>query len=325
MFGKTPFLDRFSFHQERIGETTKRCKGFTLVELLVVITIIGILIALLLPAVQAAREAARRMQCTNHLKQWGLAFANYESCNHMYPAFQVYPTSYYKGWKRRTFVVPLWPYLEQSALYDGYQMKYDFSDTQNREFVSMQVPLYFCPTDRQGFWKAGEPDSTTHYRSRGNYVVNWGYSDFYRNQTDYKQGPFRGGIYTTVSDIRDGLSNTMLMSEIIQAVSDTDYDMRGDIFNDDICGAVYMSLNTPNSGYDILSYCPADNTTPALCSPISYSASAKYYLTARSKHSGGVNVALCDGSVHFMSDSIALATWRALSTMANDDSTQGAF
>jgi prepilin-type N-terminal cleavage/methylation domain-containing protein/prepilin-type processing-associated H-X9-DG protein len=300
--------------------------GFTLVELLVVITIIGILIALLLPAVQAAREAARRMQCTNNLKQWGLGMANYESINQAYPAFPIYITGgnvRYDGTrKRKTFVVPLWPYMEQAALYDAYNFKLDFPEPENIKLMAVQTSSYFCPTDRQGFWKAGEPDGQTHYRSRGNYVVNWGYCDYEQLRPKYalRLGPFRAtGAYTRVADVRDGLSNTMFLSEVIQAVSDIDYDKRGDFFNDDRCAAQFMTYNTPNSGYDKLNECPADNTMPALCVP----GTSEFYATARSKHSGGVNVALGDGSVHFISDSIAVDTWRSLSSMASDEPISG--
>ena len=177
-----------------------------------------------------------------------------------------------------------------------------------------------CPTDRQGFWKAGEPDGTLYSRSRGNYVIDWGYADFTQTQpTGYKAGPFGPNIYTRVADVRDGLSNTMFMSEVIQAVNDTDYDFRGDFFNDDTGAAEFMTYNTPNSGYDMLPICPTPATEPAPCS----TTSKYYYVTARSKHPGGVTVAFGDGSVHFMSDTIAVNTWRSLSSKAGDEAVSG--
>ena len=117
------------------GRSSRRAAGFTLVELLVVIAIIGVLVALLFPAVQAAHEAARRMQCTNNLKQWGLAMHNYEGTH------QVFPAGTIRGGggtvadgnagangvnRRQSYVVSIWPYVEQQNLANLYDYNYSF-------------------------------------------------------------------------------------------------------------------------------------------------------------------------------------------------------
>ena len=109
------------------------------------------------------------------------------------------------------------------------------------------VPLYYCPSDRVGKWTADSYD----VRSRGNYVLNWGYCDFYQKQpAGFKVGPFGPNKSWLAAQISDGLSNTMFMGEIIQAVNDSDWDFRGDIFNADCGAAEFMTLYTPNSGID---------------------------------------------------------------------------
>jgi prepilin-type N-terminal cleavage/methylation domain-containing protein/prepilin-type processing-associated H-X9-DG protein len=304
----------------------RRNGGFTLVELLVVIAIIGILIALLLPAVQAAREAARRMQCTNHLKQWGLAMQLYENSYKVFPFGTISGSSLIGGGdspgravqananvggvgasRRQTFVVSLWPYIEQQSLYSQFNVNYHIFNPENIACATAQVPLYDCPSDRQGMWKANQ---YTH--CRGNYVVNWGNASFRQAESDFKGAPFGMNRQSKHSDLIDGQSNTMFMSEVLKPISDTHFDFRGGLLNDDQSSAQFMTLYTPNSGVD--STVCVDAQKPAPCQ-----LGAKTYLQARSNHPGGVNVLFGDGSVHFISDTIALAAWQAMGSSSGSD------
>ncbi|MBN2295000.1 MAG: DUF1559 domain-containing protein [Pirellulales bacterium] len=293
---------------------TRKKKAFTLVELLVVIAIIGILIALLLPAVQAARAAARRISCSNNLKQWGLAMHNYESNNRVFPPGCTHWASYQK---RMSFVIPMWPFLELNDLYDDYNFDYSFHDWINERVVIQQAPLYFCPEDRIGCWKG---DSWAA-RSRGNYVVNWGYCDSRVQATPsgdpVRPGPFGPDKYTRVSDIADGLSNTMFMAEVVQAKLDTEFDFRGDFINDDHGACCIMTVSTPNSGEDTMACTnTADRTYPGPCQNNN---SDRVYVSSRSLHAGGVNVLFGDGSTRFINNDIEVETWRAIGSMSGGE------
>ena len=116
-----------------------RVGGFTIVELLVVITIIGILVALLLPAVQSAREGARRMQCCNNLKQIGLGILGYEGTH------QVFPPAYCRE-PAHNVLAYLLPYVEQQAVFDKYRFDKNWSATQNRQARETHIPLFVCPS-----------------------------------------------------------------------------------------------------------------------------------------------------------------------------------
>ncbi len=295
--------------------------AFTLVELLVVIAIIGILIALLLPAVQAARESARRTQCTNNLKQWGLAMHHYHGNYNSLPYGTISDGSTgTTGPDRKTFVIALWPFLEGQNVANLYDRNTPFWDAKNRPAVTTQLPYYYCPSDRgPAMWRGD-----MYTRARGNYVVNFGNSNFFQNQVvagnryvpapfgDFPQGKHPPAPF---SQMTDGLSNTMLMSEIILTLTDEDYDLRGDFINNHPGGCVYMTVNTPNSGVDQqLCEGPTPNY-PAPCQDSPGDA----IRSARSLHTGGVVVLLGDGSVRFVANLVALDFWRALGSMSGGE------
>jgi len=291
----------------------------------VVIAIIGVLIALLLPAVQAAREAARRMTCGNHIKQWALAMHSYESANQVFPSgvttgslcltFPGCPRSDGKcgpkgEYARLTFVIPLWPFVEQGKLYERYDFSYCFYSTRNQPLLAESGEVYFCPSDRRGCWRAdGFPA-----RSRGNYVASWGYCDYYQQRTfgsdPARLGAFGINRYTRASDVTDGLSSTLFLGEVAQADNDGDYDFRGDFLNNDLGAAQFMTLYTPNSGTDSTACNSPTPDIPGPCRP-----AALVFVSSRSHHPGGVQVAYGDGSVRFTEDLIDFEVWRALSSM----------
>jgi prepilin-type N-terminal cleavage/methylation domain-containing protein/prepilin-type processing-associated H-X9-DG protein len=302
----------------------KQC-GFTLVELLVVIAIIGILIALLLPAVQAAREAARRTQCVNHLKQWGLSMQMHHDTKKRLPLGCTFDP-------RQTWVMRLWPFIEETNLAAQNNEAADFelppmtiAGTLNG-LAGQYVSLYRCPSDYGSDQTVG-----TYQRRRGNYVVNWGNATFggaFRN-TDlvgfpgiapfsHVSGRTNQPRETWFADVTDGTSKTLMMSEYLIAQSPEDNDWRGDIHNNE--GVFrFHTLQTPNTtAPDVIANGwfqeAGDPAMPAVAGTF-----ARQQNAARSRHTSGVNALLCDGSVAFYINDIALNVWQALATMNGEE------
>lgn len=299
--------------------------GFTLIELLVVIAIIAILIALLVPAVQKVREAAARSQCQNNIKQWTLAMHNYHDQQKVLPEGS-------NANPRRTWVMFLWPYVEQQTLADKNDFSQPFYNPPGTVWFTMtglcgqHVPLYYCPNDMS----YDLDDSSQQYqRCRGNYVVNWGNASYPLSGTaatapnpvgrapfSHIVGQVRVPQRSTLAMMTDGTSSTLMISEYPMAPSHADNDWRGDIHNDDGVHH-FMTLTTPNSTtFDVVNWMvalPQDDVL-RFCS-----SNTPQFNAPRSRHPGGVNVSLCDGSIRFVSNDVQLKVWQALGSMDGGD------
>ena len=194
-----------------------RTRGFTLVELLVVIAIIGTLVALLLPAVQAAREAARRSQCTNNLKQLALAAHNFHDTNRKFPS-SVRPAGL-TPLPRIAGLTFLLPFIEQQAAYDLYDKTKNWHDVVNLPVTSNPIPVFTCPSTPEPKRKDGLPEANPW---QANLVAVTDYSPTIGVDQRLKAAGLVGesgaGILTKngeprMGDVTDGLSNTILYAE----------------------------------------------------------------------------------------------------------------
>lgn len=303
---------------------TNRQDGFTLIELLVVIAIIAVLIGLLLPAVQKVREASARTKCSNNLKQVALGMHNFHDTYGHFPAGNKYAGNYFSGGfnansNEMTWVTFLLPFIEQDALY----RKVDFNNNMgapsgpngavdNSLVAKTPIPMMLCPSDR--------PESTLFYSgwTRGNYVANYGigpYVSVHTNPTAENSvtspGPIGINSRFAVVHITDGTSNTALVSELIRAGGN---DARGVMHYPE--GPQYMHNYSPNDPTADLTR-PGCESIPGAPCTVGHSGWSDRNIihTARSRHVGGVNMALCDGSVRFVRDSVAIATWKAVGTI----------
>ncbi len=320
-----------------------RSRGFTLVELLVVIAIIGVLVGLLLPAVQSAREAARRMQCTNNLKQTALAVHNYGD------TFTTsFPMGNY-GCCYGTWLISVLPFMEGGNLSNiyigggftllGVPAAPAYSHPTNLTVTRSQIPSFSCPSDSNTASPSIISGVTFH-----NIVANYGNTAFNRasplgsdtqgRPNVWSGAPFVGMLrrfggspvqefpgadpsFVKFAHITDGLSNTLLFSETVQGKGG---DLRGFAWWGN--GSHFETFNPPNSAapdrLESTSYCfPANNLNPPCIAATPTRLTT--VISARSRHTGGVNAAQCDGSVRFVANSINLDIWRGISTASGGE------
>ena len=291
----------------------KNKKGFTLVELLVVIAIIGVLVGLLLPAVQSAREAARRTSCVNNMKQLGLAVHNYHDTNNRFPAGR--GSCCWGTWQ-----VLVMPFMEEKNAADLYQNWGDssglrYSQGTNLDVTTQRYPTLTCPSD--------QPNSPFGGITNHNYAVNYGNTG-YDQQAVLNDVAFMGAPFTGNPDekrgfnsVNDGTSKTMLMAEVRQGQG---RDLRGFTWWGDASGfQTYLAPNSPlpdriYSAY----YCNERPNLPCAAS----SGSNPTTFAARSLHPGLVVTVNCDGAVRPVNDMIDLLVWRAKSTTSGAEVVQ---
>ncbi|MDZ7617746.1 MAG: DUF1559 domain-containing protein, partial [Patescibacteria group bacterium] len=301
------------------------------VELLVVIAIIGILIALLLPAVQSAREAARRMQCSNHLKQIGLAILNYESAHKVFPPQEIHGGNWVSNYRFSTYSrqhcdwegsIGMWcnlimPFIEQQTLYDriNFEACPQYSDPVNIEIMEMEHNFLLCPSDPyRGLttnWGATRKARIMHY-----YAVNGtGASKLHPDQAagvsaymhcDMGDGIFYNDSKTRIRDITDGTSNTAMVAEV--------------------WGRLYRDHSAPPEGSP--DHRGAESSRGMnLHSSVYFTYTPNSYRKApwyvNSFHPGGAQSVFADGSVRFLTETIDLTTFKAIATRSGGEVIDG--
>lgn len=315
----------------------KRQSGFTLVELLVVIAIIGVLVGLLLPAVQAAREAARRMSCSNNFKQIGLAMHNYHDTFNSFPyghKTEVNGTTH----RRECWYHCMLPFIEQQAYHETYQraaVTYGFSTADYvhklpAEIAGIAIQGFMCPSDPSGPARGGGGSNNGF---QGSYGVNAGGGtaaedalagistaiNLEMNRAD-NGGMFARGTLNKFNSCIDGTSNTLLASEtIIRGSTGPQWGGMGGYWGGAPHGAFGFSTGeAPNTSIpDRVYSCKSTTFLRSPCENGNADGLAGRWNFARSHHTGGVMTGLCDGSVRFITNSIARITWRDLGNRAD--------
>jgi prepilin-type processing-associated H-X9-DG protein len=320
--------------------------------LLVVIAIIAILIGLLLPAVQKVREAAARMSCSNKLKQLALACHNYHDTVGALPYGRKYDI-----WDTYTWSELVLPHIEQDNVARGYQWlnKTGYvtsypgpngpigNDAAQRASRHAVIQTFLCPSDGGPF--QNETTTNEYGFIRGNYRACTGSGDMYGAATDSTSGPWGKGVMgvnngqsfdtsgvkvgQAIVAISDGTSNTLMLSEgISPTVSGWGGPIGAHIYGN-MGGGLFSASLTPNSTSpdSVVGPCPqqqGDASYKEPCTSIGGNAwwtpsAAGAHAAARSRHSGGVNAAMADGSVRFFTNSTSTASWRAMGTRANGE------
>lgn len=308
-----------------------RYRGFTLVELLVVIAIIGVLVALLLPAVQSAREAARRMSCTNNMRQLGLASHNFTDVRGVvppsrtatagFPALGI-PRGVYHGW-----ACWLLPYIEQTAVANNYDFTLHFGHANNRKAIQSQIPVFYCPsTTRKN--RVAVDFTQGSFSITGAASADYGVcrqvdSDLitgFPNDVDqYQVNDVNGTNLSAHSrntgeslrvmrwaSVTDGLSNTIFYTEDAGRPDAWRASWRKTTSGATIGGSAWAD---EASEFGLQGCTPPNDTRPGL-QALNCTNNGEFY----SFHSAGCNFTMCDGSVRFISSNIPIRTIARLVT-----------
>jgi prepilin-type N-terminal cleavage/methylation domain-containing protein/prepilin-type processing-associated H-X9-DG protein len=303
------------FRQERRLKPELQRVGFTLIELLVVIAIIAVLVALLLPAVQQAREAARRTQCKNNLKQLGLALENYHGSRNMFPAgyvstFDNSGNDLGPGWGWAAMILPE---MEQLPLQNNITFTQPIEAAANATVRVISLPAYLCPSDTVvSPWPAvmrdplGNPTSTICQIAASNYVGVFGVSE----PGVGGEGVFFRNSNIGMRHITDGTSTTMFVGERSQRWCEATW-----------VGAVTNAVMFPPAGSPAV---PVTENASGMILGHTFEGPPNAPGTEcnefSSLHSGGAHFLFCDGHVQFISTSIDKLVFRALSTRAGGES-----
>jgi prepilin-type processing-associated H-X9-DG protein/prepilin-type N-terminal cleavage/methylation domain-containing protein len=301
----------------------RRARGFTLIELLVIISIIGLLIALLLPAVQAAREAARRAQCVNNLKQLGLALHNYDGSHQTFPSgyvsnFNATGDDTGPGWG---WAPMLLPQFEQGPLYNATNFNLAIEDPSN---LTSRLPLvnnFLCPSDRvEVYWAVNRDAATGAPRQNICQVAPSNYVAMYGNG---EPGPGGDGLFfrnskVSLRDITDGTAQTIALGERSHRLGEATW-----------VGSVTNAIMFPTDNDDIGRYRTETSSGMVLghvgegVGPGDRRGDVNQFFSVHS--GGGVNFLFADGHVSFLKSTMNYQTYKALATRAGGEVVSGDF
>ena len=300
-----------------------RRSGFTLVELLVVIAIIGILIAMLLPAVQAVREAARRAQCLNRLRQQSLAVLHYESAHRRLPSgFQLPSRLMWSGL--------ILPYIEQNPLFESLDVGENWSvalggSANNEEALGKLISTYRCPsaavpTVQYDFTMQADRVPSC-YLACSSGLLNRESGDYpWAGMNRFQEFPASDGIFyensrTRIGEVNDGLSQTVLIGEAVPDQTDFGVDYSGNAQKVDhwYLGSRELDNYLANDSAEV-SECLGSTACPINSIYLPDSPINDRELGYSSAHPGGVNIGFGDGHVRFINAQIDLDVWSALGT-----------
>ncbi len=324
----------------------RKLRGITLVELLVVMAIIGLLVALLLPAIQSARESARRVFCQNNLRQCVLAIQSFHDAKRQFPqlyngsfeylgATKSFPEKYWDEYHFHSWQTALLPQLEQSPLYNRIDTKVAASSPSNQSIARLELPVFLCPStsNQTRFWPVQQyaPNDEIGIAGRSDYVAIggialgtesiglmlsnikveqgvWGLPMHVKNRSVDQDRSYTAPKQTNFREIRDGLSNTIVVGEIAG---------RPDIY---IRGKLDRTFHSPGNTSVNCSAWAISGSYPSLLFNLNPKVNeSNNNQGPYSFHTSGANVAFADGAIRFLADSTDSEALHAMATRAGGE------